>query len=579
MIQCNLEDEIHRWLSRDPDTYTRDEITRLLRQGATEELESRFCGRLAFGTAGLRAKVGAGPMRLNRLVIRETTVAVGTLLIREFGKATKSCVVVGFDARLDSQLFAHDAACVLAGMGIRVSLFYDASPTPLVAYAVKTMNASAGIVITASHNPPEYNGYKLYWHDGMQILSPLDRTIESEISRSKGSVIPWLDLDSALSQGLILMVESTIKVDYIESIRALLDAVCPAEKSKATFPIAYTALHGVGAESALQMLEKFDFTEIYSVANQHVPDGNFPTIYFPNPEEPGAMENVLCLAKAQDCSIAVANDPDADRLAVAARDNRGEYRVLTGDQVGVLLGHYLLQQSHAFRPILCTTIVSSGMLRLVAEDYDALFVETLTGFKWLCHKGMELQDDQNRFLFAYEEALGYAIGDVVCDKDGLSALAAFSRMVAYLAVKGKTVFDQLETLYRRYGLHMTRQQVFPFEAGMVLDIERLSKSIPDSIKGFRVLSIDNLRSGHRYYVDGTKVPLNINPSDVLICRFESNSKIVVRPSETEPKLKCYFELVSKIGDGESLAKAEERTEESLKSLQKAWERLLLKAVS
>lgn len=584
LMNETLKSAVAQWLQRDPDPQTRAELEGLDAAGDTTELTQRFAGRLTFGTAGLRAVVGAGPMRINRLVVRETSAGLGDYLLSSVANAASRGVVVAYDGRLDSEIFAQDAAAVFAAQGLRVYLTEAPTATPLGAFAVIQRGAAAGVVITASHNPPEYNGYKVYWENGVQIIPPHDRAIAAAIVNAAQREIPWLNVAEARAEGRIEMLGEDFYRTYCDTVvnSPLLQNTADTQ----SISIAYTAMHGVGASVAETLLERSGFNQVYSVASQREPDGNFPTVHFPNPEEPGAMDAVIALARQRNATLACANDPDADRLAVAARTAEGDYKILSGDQVGALLGDYFLSddqlpQWYRFSehrpaenrltpvvctPIVCTTIVSSSLLKPIAEAAGAHYCETLTGFKWLINTALDKQDKHSRLLFAYEESLGYAVGDSVRDKDGLSALLAFTRMTAALAEQGKTVWDQLEMLYRRYGLFCTAQRSIALPPGSASISTAMRKTPPETVAGYAVEVIEDLQNGLRQFADGHSETIDLPRSDVLIYRLENRGRIVVRPSGTEPKLKCYYEIVETIAADEPFATARQRGESRLTTL-------------
>lgn len=542
-----LDDSIQAWLALDPDPETRRELTALREGGDLDELRRRFAGRLAFGTAGLRGVVGAGPTRMNRLVIRQTSAGLASYLLDEVPDAASRGVFVTYDARPDSRRFAADAAGVFAALGIEVYLTAAAQPTPVGAFGVLHFGAAAGVVVTASHNPPQYNGYKVYWANGAQIIPPHDAGIAGRIEAASAGDVDCMSIDAAAKSGLIHSVGDELSDEYCRQVLADCNPGGAATTRK--IDVAYTALHGVGGALAQKLLLESGLCDFESVASQHRPDGTFPTVEFPNPEEPGAMDAVVALAKERRSTLACANDPDADRLAVAVRDASGNYEMLTGDQIGVLLGHYLLGQPQDFTPIVCVSMVSSGMLEKIAESKGAVFHETLTGFKWLTNVALQHEDDRHRFLFAYEEALGYAVARLVRDKDGLSALLAFTRMTAALAADGRTVLDQLESLYRQYGLFVTEQRSIATEPAQRSITDRLRHAPPREIAGRQVASIKDLQAGTHRFADGSEVALEFFPSDVLIYYLSDSSRIIVRPSGTEPKVKCYYERVYSIPAG------------------------------
>ena len=555
---------LQRWLHRDPDERTRQELLTLIEANEAEEIAQRFRGRLEFGTAGLRGIVGAGPNRMNRLVVRETTAGLGNYLLKSQERTAHRGVVIGYDGRTDSRQFAQDAGCVLAAMGIRVHLTAKVAPTPVAAFGVRHLGCAAGVVITASHNPPEYNGYKVYWQNGAQIISPHDEGIASEIRKAADAEIPWIEFAQARSSGRINLLGEDFYQAYRDAI--VHSPLFRRPDGQAAISIAYTAMHGVGADMAETLLRGAGFDRFHSVVSQREPDGTFPTVAFPNPEEPGAMDAVLALAKEKRTTLACANDPDADRLAVAVRTEAGAYRMLTGDQVGVLLGHYALSRPCDYVPVLCSSIVSSSLLRKVAEAAGAEFHETLTGFKWLINVALSRENNARRFLFAYEEALGYAFGRAAMDKDGLSALLAFAQMTAELAARNKSVLDELERLYRQHGLHLTRQVSIALSSGDAPVAERLRNSPPSAIAGHGVKAVDDLKVGERRFADGRTEKIDLPANDVLIYRLDDGTRVILRPSGTEPKLKCYYEMVRTVADAEAFSTAEAQAQTALRVL-------------
>ncbi|ELR66858.1 Phosphomannomutase [Photobacterium marinum] len=559
-----MNTDITRWLERDPDPKTREELQQLIDSNAESELADRFSGRLAFGTAGLRGIVGAGPNRMNRLVIQETATGLGKYLLEAVEDAAERGVIIGFDGRPDSKRFAHDTAAVLASQGIKAYITTHEAPTPMVAFGVKHFGAAAGVVVTASHNPPAYNGFKVYWGNGAQIIPPHDSGIAAKIDIAAKEDIKHLELEQAKQQGLLIMLSEPFYHTYRETIgqsKLLSNHTKPGSVS-----LAYTAMHGVGANLAEGMLEDAGFTQVYSVAEQREPDGTFPTVNFPNPEEPGAMDMVIAEAKKHNATLACANDPDADRFAVAVRTDDGDYRMLTGDQVGVLLGHYLLNHTEQGQNLVGTTIVSSSLLGKVAGSAGANYYQTLTGFKWLTNVAMQKQTDDSRFLFAYEEALGYTVGSEVWDKDGLSALVTFAQLTAELAAEGKTVWDQLEAIYRQHGLHFNAQKSIALQPDTPPIGDALRATPPESIAGRQVLITDDLKTSQKLYADGKVENIDLPASDVLIYHLDGGARVVVRPSGTEPKIKCYYEVIENMTDDDTLATAQQRAQASMDDL-------------
>ncbi|MFA0096469.1 phospho-sugar mutase [Vibrio splendidus] len=558
------------WLARDPDPRTREELQHLIDEGMHDELEDRFTQRLEFGTAGLRGKVGCGPNRMNRLVIQETATGLGHYLIEHVANASIRGVVVGYDGRLDSKQFAIDTASVFTALGIKVYLTSDVAATPIVAFGIEHFNAAAAVVVTASHNPPEYNGFKVYWENGAQIIPPHDAGIAAEIDIASTKPLPLMSLSDAETQGkLVWLTEG-----YYQTYRAAINQspyVNNALESTNT-TITYTAMHGVGAKMAEDLLHDAGFHKVFSVAEQREPDGNFPTVNFPNPEEKGAMDLVVNLAKSVDADIACANDPDADRFAVAvrtddtARTDDASYKMLTGDQVGVLFAHYLLSKPHTKNQLVGNSIVSSTLLEKVAQSHGATYFQTLTGFKWLANIGMQLEDEQNEFLFAYEEALGYTIGTQVRDKDGLSAIVVFAQLVEELKSQGRTVWDLLAQISFEHGVHTNAQRSIALDPDSPSIGSKLRAAQPKAINGVAISVIEDLQSSLRFVIGGNTEAINLPSSDVLIYHLEDGTRIIVRPSGTEPKVKVYYETVTKFEGTETYEDTRLRGEEDMNKL-------------
>lgn len=392
-----MQAKVQDWLEKDPDLNTKEELLTLIRQGNTAEIEQRFHSRLKFGTAGLRGIVGAGPARMNRLVIRQTTAGLASYLLKRHDQAAERGVLVAYDGRTDSQRFAQDAACVLSAFGLTVYLTERVTPTPVAAFGVKHLGNVAAVVVTASHNPREYNGYKVYWENGAQIIPPHDVGICSEIDKAAAGDVSWMAFDEAVQNGYIVLLREDFYQAYFQAITgsAMLGDF---SGNLSNISIAYTAMHGVGADMVESILTGTGLDRVYSVASQRQPDGSFPTVTFPNPEEPGAMDAVIALARETGATLACANDPDADRLAIAVRVGSGGYKMLSGDQVGLLLGNYALTKQHAHIPIVGSTIVSSSILQKVVQAAGAVFYETLTGFKWLANIALSNEDEKHRFV-------------------------------------------------------------------------------------------------------------------------------------------------------------------------------------
>ena len=533
------------WLAADPDPHTRAELETLLASagtdaGAAEELRRRFDGRLRFGTAGLRAPLGTGPARMNRVVVRSATAAVMATL------PAGARVVIGHDARRNSDVFAADAAAVVASAGGE-ALFLGQVPTPVAAHAVVDRKADAGIVITASHNPPGDNGYKLYDAGGVQIVPPTDAAVEAHMSAAS---LPPRHVPAPSGGGTIHHVDSDATERYLaEMARRLWQRPSGNEPLR----VVYTPLHGVGATVLLALFERLGLPRPLLVASQAVPDGDFPTVAFPNPEEPGALDAAFALAAEQGADLVIANDPDADRLAVAvpaalSDDGSGDpaWRRLTGDELGVLLADGLLRRRAATgndEPVLvAASVVSSRMLQAMAADAGVSYAETLTGFKWIARAA---DGRSERLLFGYEEALGYAVCDAVRDKDGISAAALAVLLAGKLHAEGSSLLGRLDELHCRHGVHATGQVTVRFPpteaaAGPSAATGRLRAHPPGEIAGLAVLSVTDYqdRSG--------MLPV----TDMLAFELAGGDRVIARPSGTEPKLKAYIETVEAVHAGD-----------------------------
>jgi phosphomannomutase len=510
------------WLEQDPDPETRAELRSLLDD--PEALAERFGAKLEFGTAGLRGELGAGPNRMNRVTVMRAAAGLASVLT---AREPNPSVVIGYDARHKSDVFAEDSAAVLAGAGIRVRLMPGPLPTPVLAYAVRHLGCAAGIMVTASHNPPRDNGYKVYWEDGAQIIPPLDE----EISAAIDAVGRVDELPRADAQ----VLDEAVVEAYLRSLGRL-----PLGSDR-DVTVAYTPLHGVGGAVLTRAFDRCGFPAPAVVAEQFTPDPDFPTVSFPNPEEPGAMD--LALALGEDRDLVIANDPDADRCAVAAGG-----RMLTGDEVGGLLAEYVLRHTAGADRLVATTIVSSSLLRAIAAEHGVRYAETLTGFKWIMKAGT----DRDRLVYGYEEALGYSVGGddgvPVHDKDGIGAALTVAAMAASAKASGRTLLDLLDDQARRYGLHATAQlSVRVSDLSVITDaMARLRKSPPASLAGRAVTSAEDLAAG----VEG------LPPADVMRLRLSGGGRVIVRPSGTEPKLKCYLEVVVPVTSSVEEARAQ-----------------------
>ncbi|MEU3280329.1 phospho-sugar mutase [Streptomyces antibioticus] len=525
------------WLAEDPDPDTREELARLLDADDVKELADRFAGTLQFGTAGLRGELGAGPMRMNRTVVIRAAAGLAAYLK---GKGREGgLVVIGYDARHKSADFARDTAAVMTGAGLRAAVLPRPLPTPVLAFAIRHLGAVAGVEVTASHNPPRDNGYKVYLGDGSQIVPPADAEIAAEISAVRSlSDVPrpdggWETLDDAV----------------LDAYLARTDAVLAAGSPR-TARTVYTAMHGVGKDVLLAAFARAGFPEPVLVAEQAEPDPEFPTVSFPNPEEPGAMDLAFAKAAETDPDLVIANDPDADRCAVAVKGRDGGWRMLRGDEVGSLLAAHLV--ARGARGTFAESIVSSSLLGRIAGKAGLPYEETLTGFKWIARvEGLR---------YGYEEALGYCVDpEGVRDKDGITAALLITELASELKERGRTLLDLLDDLAVEHGLHATDQLSVRVQDLTVIAraMERLRTNPPAALGGLAVTRAEDLTRGTE----------TLPPTDGLRYTLDG-ARVIVRPSGTEPKLKCYLEAVIPAPTHESLPSAHAKATELLAAIKR-----------
>ncbi|MEG9476280.1 phospho-sugar mutase [Mannheimia indoligenes] len=507
------------WLAQDPDAETRAELEQLIQAAQTDEkakaeLEARFDGRLQFGTAGLRGRLQAGSQGMNRVLVAQ---AAGGLAEFVKGYDKSPSIVIGYDGRKNSDVFARDTAEIMAAAGIKTYLLPRKLPTPVLAFAIQYFDTTAGVMVTASHNPPEDNGYKVYLgkaNGGGQIVSPADKEIAALIDKvASGSIS-----DLPRSQDFTVLDDEVVN-KYIEKTASL------AKQPKAEINYVYTAMHGVGYEVLSKTLAKAGLPQPHLVEAQIQPDGSFPTVNFPNPEEKGALDLAIELAKAKNAEFIIANDPDADRLAVAVPDAQGNWKPLHGNVIGCFLGWYLAKQYHAQgkKGVLACSLVSSPALAEIAKKYGLESEETLTGFKYI--------GKVENLLFGFEEALGYLVDpDKVRDKDGISAAIMFLDLVCSLKQEGKTLADYTAEFVKEFGAYVSGQ--ISIRVCDLAEIGKLMTALrnnpPADIGGFNVAE----------FIDHTKTP---RQNDILVFILENGSRLIVRPSGTEPKIKFYLD--------------------------------------
>ncbi|GEC09431.1 phosphomannomutase [Streptomyces spinoverrucosus] len=510
-MQDDLLAQAQAWLTEDPDPETRAELARLIDTKDVTELTARFSGTLQFGTAGLRGELGAGPMRMNRSVVIRAAAGLAAYLKKQGHE--DGLVVIGYDARHKSADFARDTASVMTGAGLRAALLPRPLPTPVLAFAIRHLGAIAGVEVTASHNPPRDNGYKVYLGDGSQIVPPADTDIAAEIA-----AIPSLTTVFRPTEGW-----ETLDDTVLHAYLARTDAVL-SQGSPRTARTVYTAMHGVGKDTLLAAFARAGFPPPTLVTEQADPDPDFPTVAFPNPEEPGAMDLAFAKARETNPDLIIANDPDADRCAVAVR-TADDWRMLRGDEVGALLAAHLVNRGA--QGTFAESIVSSSLLGRIAAKAGLAHEETLTGFKWIARV--------DNLRYGYEEALGYCVDpDGVRDKDGITAALLITELASELKTDNRTLLDLLDDLAVEHGLHATDQlSVRVQDLSVIADaMRRLREQPPTHLAGLPITNAEDLTRGT------DKLP----PTDGLRYTLEG-ARVIVRPSGTEPKLKCYLEVV------------------------------------
>ncbi|WP_159697722.1 phospho-sugar mutase [Arthrobacter sp. 18067] len=555
--------DAREWASQDPDPATSAALLELADlagggdAGAAQELGDSFNGTLQFGTAGLRAALGPGPNRMNRVVVRRAAAGLAAFLTEAVAAAapgTRPRAVVGFDARYNSDIFAEESAAIFTAAGIETFLMPAALPTPLLAYAVRSLECDGGVMVTASHNPPQDNGYKVYLGRhavpesgrGSQIVAPYDEKIAEKIE-----AVGSLDSIQLAPAGWTVLPKS-IAAEYETAMAGLADR----EHFRARdLKIVLTPMHGVGGETAVSVLNAAGFTDVTLVAEQAAPDPDFPTVAFPNPEEPGALDLALAAAADSGADIVLANDPDADRAAVAALDPAtGAWRMLRGDEVGALLGAHVVARLAAGAGeetrggVFANSIVSSRLLSRIAAAAGYAHEETLTGFKWISRvPGL---------TYGYEEALGYCVApDLVRDKDGISAAVLIAELAAAAKAEGRTIFDTLDDLYLVHGLHASDQLSIRVADLGLLDamMNRLRVNPPEAFGGSAVEVFTDLAEGSEA----------LPPTDGLLYLTRDLTRVIIRPSGTEPKLKCYLEVIQAVESAAELPEARQAARTSL----------------
>ena len=545
----NYFEKYNEWLNDDCfDDETKKELDSI--RDNEEEIKDRFYKELEFGTAGLRGVIGAGINRMNKYTVGRATQGLANFINKM--KIENPSVVISYDSRHMSKEFSEIAALVLNANGINVNLFDNLRPVPELSFSVRYLNATAGIMITASHNPPEYNGYKVYWSDGAQIIPPIDKGIIDEVLSIKDfSLIKTLNKNEAIEAGLLNYVGEEIDDAFINALKSSCLNPEIIKKEAKNVKIVYTPLHGAGNLPVQRILKELGFENVYVVPEQEKPDGDFPTVSYPNPEDPKAFELALKLAKEVDADVVLATDPDADRLGVFSKMSNGEYVSYTGNMSALLICEYELsqQKEKGILPnngAIITTVVSSELTKAIAENYGAKVFETLTGFKWIGEKIRKFEEENSyKYLFWFEESYGCLIAPHARDKDGISAVMALCEATAFYKNKGWSLWEQMIKIYEKYGYYREGQVSIVLKGADGAEeiknkMAKMRSNPPTELAGLNVLEVRDYQEHVIKKADGEVYETDLPTSNVLYYELSNNSWCCVRPSGTEPKIKFYM---------------------------------------
>ena len=552
----NYLEEYKKWCESDIfDEETKKELIEI--KDKPEEIEDRFYKELEFGTAGLRGIIGAGTNRMNKYVVGKATQGLANYILKQ--GTQKKGVAISYDSRRMSPEFSKYSALVLNANGVKTYLFDHLRPVPELSFAVRELGCTAGIMITASHNKPEYNGYKVYWDDGAQIISPVDKGIMDEVKAiTDYKTIKEISEEEAKEKGLFNIIGEEIDDKYIEELKkCVLNPEIIKQYGK-DLKIVYTPLHGAGREMSQRILKELGFENVYTVPEQEEPDGRFPTVDYPNPEAKDAFKMALDLAKIKDADLVLATDPDADRLGIYAKDTKsGEYKVFTGNMSGLLIAEYRLSQlrEKCILPnngMLVSTIVSSNLAKAIAKEYNIDFREVLTGFKFIGEqiKIEEQKQDGKKYLFGFEESYGCLISDYARDKDGISAVMSLCEAAAYYKSMGITLWDQMLNIFKKYGYYNEGQVSITLEGSSGAEkikqmMDNLRNNLPVKIGKYNVLVFKDFSNNIvKDMATGNITETGLPKSNVLYFDLEDDAWCCVRPSGTEPKIKLYFGIKS-----------------------------------
>jgi len=555
-MESKILELAEKWSKAPFDDETRDEIKQLIDSKNDKELEDRFYRSLEFGTGGLRGIIGAGTNRMNIHTVGAATQGLANYIISQ-GKASMG-VVVSYDSRIKSDIFSKDTASILAANGIKVYIFDDIMPTPLCSFAIRELKAVSGIMITASHNPPKYNGYKVYWNDGCQITPPHDTAIIKEAEKvDEITKVKRGNYDEFVKSGMIVQIGKDIQNKYIEN----LSKVVMNDDIDKNIKIVYTPLHGTGYKILPEVMKHFGFNNIILEPKQSIPDGNFPTVKYPNPEEKEALELAVQLAEKENGDIILATDPDADRMGVGFKDKSGQYILINGNQIGTMIEYYLLTRLKENNSLpkngaVIKTIVTTELQSDIAKDFGCAIFDVLTGFKWIGTLMRKFDETgEYKFIFGGEESYGYLPVEFVRDKDAIGACYFFCEMAGWLKSKGRTLADFLEEIYTKYGYYLEDLVSMTFEGkeGM----EKIQKIMaffrnnpPEDFAGYDVERVDDIKNLSRKYIKTSKDEKisDLPSADVIQYFLSDGTKITMRPSGTEPKIKFYFSAKDKTSE-------------------------------
>ena len=555
-----------KWLN-DPcfDKDTKKELEEI--KGNEKEIEDRFYKDLEFGTAGLRGVIGAGTNRMNKYTVGKATQGLANFILKE-GTQDKG-VAIAYDSRHMSKEFSEETALCLNANGIKTYVFESLRPVPELSFTVRKLGCTAGVMITASHNPPEYNGYKVYWDDGAQIVPPKDKQIIDEVNAiTDFSTIKTMDKKEAVEKGLYVQIGKEVDDDFVNTLKSLVLNPDVIKKEQDNVTIVYTPLHGAGNVPVQRVLKELGFTHVYVVPEQEKPDGDFPTVSYPNPEDKKAFKLALELAEKVDADVVLATDPDSDRLGVYSKDENGEYVPYTGNMSAILIAEYELSQKKEkgllpANGAIITTIVSSNMTKDLAKEYNLTMFETLTGFKWIGEKIRQFEENNNSYSyqFGFEESYGCLISPHARDKDGISAVMALCEATAYYKSKGITLWEQMINIYKKYGFYKEGQVSITLKGADGAEqikamMEKMRKNPPKKLGSYDVLEVRDYKEHTIVKADGTKLETDLPTSNVLYYDLNDNSWCCVRPSGTEPKIKFYMGV-----KGKSMEEAEQKLEE------------------